>query len=59
MAQLSTLKAYSLRHIARPKMKLVARGVHQPNEPDNPIQTAPTQPEAFGLGGRLRISQPE
>ena len=40
-------------------VNIASRGVHQPNEPDNPIQTVPTQPEAFGLGGGLRISQPE
>ena len=26
-------------------VNIASRGVHQPNEPDNPIQTAPTQPE--------------
>ena len=24
---------------------MAPKGVHQPNEPDNPTQTAPTQPE--------------
>ena len=35
------------------------RGVHQPNEPDNPIQTVPTQPKAFGLGAGFCLCQPE
>ena len=39
--------------------KGIIRGVHQSNEPDNPIQTVPIQPEGFRLGGGFCLYQPE
>ena len=42
---------------------MLIRGVYQPNEPDNPIQTAQPNPkkatQSFWLGGGLRILEPE